>query len=210
MGINTFTRPDHGIRRATTAEAGALGRLIALAFDPIPITRWLIPCTLERERITPAYFAMLVKHAAIHGTVETTRDGAAVAVWLPSGEPNLPPIDDYDQRLAEICGAHVERFRALDTAMHAAHPTGLPHEHLMFLAVNPSRQNQGLGAALLSHRHEVLDFQRTPAYLEAASPDAQRLYERHGYTTFDAQFTPAPDCAGSMIPMWRSPRRTTP
>jgi ribosomal protein S18 acetylase RimI-like enzyme len=197
------------LRRATLADAPEAARLIAEAFDQIPITRWLVPFTVERRRIMPRYFQVFVEHAAVHGTVDVTDDLSAVAVWLPAGASQPPPIGNLDRRMAEVCGAHLDRFEALHKAMDLAHPSTPAHDHLLFLAVAPDRQRQRLGTALLRH-HERLDAQRRPAYLEASSAESARLYRRHWYTPLDAPFTPRADCDGLMFPMWRSPERSRP
>ena len=196
-------------RRASPHESGELARLIALAFDDLSVTSWLVPAREERARILFPYFRIIVEHAMAHGRVETVPDRLAVAVWLPAGDPTVPPIADYEQRRADACGRHVERFAELDEVMRANHPADPPHEHLAFLAVRPSWQSTGLGSRLLKHRHRELDTTGRPSYLEASTMSAARLYLRHGYRHIGAPFAPV-SCSASMWPVWRDPQPVVP
>jgi GNAT superfamily N-acetyltransferase len=166
------------IRLADRADAAAIAELIADAFHPLDVAHWLIPDDDERAKIFPSYFRILVDHALTHGLIHTTTDRHAAAMWLPS---DAPPPTDYDTRLTATVGPHQERFAALDAAFDAYHPANR-HQHLALLAVHPSRQNEGLGAALLGHHHHRrLDTEQTPAYLEASSARSRQLYLRHDY-----------------------------
>ena len=50
--------------------------------------------------------------------------------------------------------------------------------YIAFLAVDPSRQNQGLGSILLSHILKIADQNQCWSYLEASNPRNAKLYER--------------------------------
>ncbi|WP_238161769.1 GNAT family N-acetyltransferase [Micromonospora endolithica] len=131
-------------------------------------------------------------------------DFRAAALWIRVQDRFTPDITDYDVRLARATRDAVGRFVALDLAMHAAHPTGLPHEYLAFLAVDPRHQGQGLGSRLLRHHHAVLDADGTPAYLEATGDRNARLYARHGYQPGQPPYRAGDSPA--LRPMWRPPR----
>ncbi|MBN1173074.1 MAG: GNAT family N-acetyltransferase [Micromonosporaceae bacterium] len=201
--MNACHHPAHGIRPAVPGEAAAVAETIACAFEPLDMTGWLVPDRGDRVRIMTGFLQLTVEHALVHGTVDIIGDLFGVAVWLPS---HAPDIDGYDRRLEEACGVYADRFRALDTAMHTAHPTGRPHEYLPFIAVRRQVQTRGLGNALLDHHHTLLDLRGVPSYLEAASPDSARLYRRHGYESINNVFGPAGSDA-RLRPMWREPRR---
>ena len=65
----------------------------------------------------------------------------------------------------------------------------------------PDRQRQGIGSALLHHRHQLLDGRRHPAYLVASNERSRELYLRHGYR-LTGQPVVLPN-EGRMFPMWR-------
>ena len=56
-----------------------------------------------------------------------------------------------------------------------------PHWYLPFIGVDPVRQGQGIGAALLRPILEKCDAERLPAYLESSNPRNRPLYQRHGF-----------------------------
>jgi len=56
-----------------------------------------------------------------------------------------------------------------------------PHWYLPMIGVDPSRQGQGLGSALLAHALARCDAEHMPAYLESSNPATVPLYQRHGF-----------------------------
>jgi GNAT superfamily N-acetyltransferase len=191
--------------QASPDLTGVLSRVVAVAFEPMPVVSWLVPRVSDRWEVLPRYFRILVEYAMAQGRVDILPGNEAVAVWLPGGDPAVPVIADYERRRALACGEHADRFRQLDEAMHAHHPDSPPHEHLALLAVRPGHQGAGLGSRLLEHRHRELDREGRPAYLEASTMRSADLYERHDYRHVGAPFAPA-SCQASMWPMWRDPQ----
>ncbi len=183
---------------ADAGDLDALSQVIAKAFHDLPQSQWLIGDPGARAAVLPAYFRILAGHALAHGVVHTTTDRAAAALWLPAGPGTTGEPDDYPGLLAAVTGRWHERFLAFDATVGQHHPSHRPHEHLAILAVHPSRQNQGIGSALLHARHHQLDHgPASPAYLEAATRRAVRLYQRHGYTLTTPFHLP-----GDGPPMW--------
>ena len=192
---------------ADPADAPALSQVIADAFHDLPQSHWLVADSAIRREIFPGYFRLYVEHALASGIVYTTADRSAVALWLPAGEEDAAPPDDYDERLAAATGPWLERFLAFDATLDQNHPGGIAHHQLAFLAVSPDGQGQGIGTSLLRAHHQLLDHEmRVPAYLEAAEPRSRQLYLRHGYADrADGPFL-FPDGGPPMWPMWREPQ----
>ncbi len=189
---------------ADDADVRHAADVIARSFDHLGANRYLIPDSRQRLPIMREYFGILVEHAA-RGAGEVLLTDGAVAVWFDrTTEPAEP--DRYEQRLTEITGEHLARFHELDKLLESHHPAE-PHWHLALLAVEPARWGQGLGSALMNHTHTRLDQHGTAAFLEASSPDSQRVYRRHGYT----DMTPSAIRLGDGTPfyrMWRQPHTT--
>ncbi|WP_199537398.1 GNAT family N-acetyltransferase [Spongiactinospora gelatinilytica] len=188
------------VRLAAAAEAGPVTELIATAFARLAAVSYLVPAVAERHRVMADNFRIFVDHAVGHGRIEVVGEDAApvaAAVWFPRTVP-LPEPHDYDRRLVAACGEWTERFRVLDTLFEKHHPAE-PHHHLAFLAVHPSRQNEGLGSTLLRHHHAELGPD-VPAYLEASSARSRALYARHGYQSRDPFHLPD---GTPFWPMWR-------
>jgi GNAT superfamily N-acetyltransferase len=193
----------HEVVRAGEADIDTLAQVIAEAFFPLAVCRWLIPDGTDRRAAFPAYFRLYLEHAIEDGIVETTPSRDAAALWIPGDGPTEPP-GSYKEQLAAITGPHLDRFLAFDQQLDNHHPAGVFHEHLAILAVRPDRQGQGTGTALLDARHAVLEDQGIPAYLEASDERTRRLYLAHGYADRGGPI----DLAGKvrMYPMWRQPR----
>lgn len=194
----------HLVALAGTGDADALCQVIADAFHPLAVSQWLIPDPEARRQVFPQYFRILLEHALRHGTVHTTPDLAAAALWLPTGQQGPLPPEDYQNRRTRATGPWVDRFAILDEALEAHHPARIPHHHLAILAVRPDQQGNGLGSALLDAHHKLLDDAHMPAYLEASGPGTREVYLRHGYTDHGAAVQ-LPD-GPRMYPMWRQPR----
>jgi len=191
---------------ADEADLDTLSQVIADAFHDLPPSRWLIPDPAARRRIFPGYFRLYVEHALAHGTVHTTTDRAAAALWIPAGEHPAGPPPGYGTRLRAATSPWTGRFLAFDAALDRHHPAGIPHHHLALLAVRPGRQGQGAGTTLLDAYHQILDHTGTPAYLEAADLRTRGIYLRRGYADHGRPIR-LPD-GPLMYPMMREPADT--
>jgi GNAT superfamily N-acetyltransferase len=192
-----------GIRRATPSDTTAVADLIGDAFQQLGVSVWLVPDPVQRARILPRNFEIFVDYAVTYGTVEIAGDFQGASVWLPlDGEP-LPPPEDYDARIAAVCGEWTDRFLHLDQLFEDHHPHG-PHHHLAFMAVRPDQQRHGVGTALLEHYHQRLDADGTAAFLEASSTGSRDLYQRHGFAALGEPYA-VPNGA-LFYPMWREAR----
>jgi ribosomal protein S18 acetylase RimI-like enzyme len=78
-----------------------------------------------------------------------------------------------------------------------------PHWYLPLLGVDPTRQGQGIGSALLQHAAALCDRAGQLAYLESSNPANVPLYERHG---FEVVGTIQAGASPTFYPMVRKPR----
>jgi GNAT superfamily N-acetyltransferase len=192
--------------KAQHPDAAVLSQVIADAFFALPPSVWLIPDDAARRDIFPGYFRIYVEHAMESGTVHTTTDRAAAALWLPVSADGASPPGGYDEHLAAATGPWAGRFRAFDAALDRHHPAGRAHHHLAILAVRPDRQGQGTGSLLLRAYHDMLSCHGAPAYLEAATVRLTGLYQRHGYLLHPGAPFHLPHDGPAMWPMWREPQ----
>jgi len=199
----TAVAPRPGVVRAGPADLEVLSDLIAAAFHDLAPSRWLIADPGARRRIFSGYFGLYVAHALAAGLVHTTPGRDAVALWLPAGPGVLGPPPGQAQQLST--GPGTSRFEDFDQALEEHHPVGVYHQYLAILAVRPDCQGRGIGTTLLNTRHHDLDRDGVPAYLEASSPRARDLYQRHGYTLRPGAPFCLPGGGPPMWPMWREP-----
>jgi GNAT superfamily N-acetyltransferase len=196
--------------RAQRGDVPVLSQVIADAFHDLPPSKWLIPDDVARREIFPGYFRIYVEHALANGTVHTTPDRSAAALWLPPDPAPASWSAGYHEQLAVATGQWIERFLLFDATLERHHPAGTAHHHLALLAVRPDRQVQGTGSRLLRTYHDVLDHiddRGAPAYLEAATLRSTGLYLRHGYVLHPGAPFHLPDGGPPMWPMWREPQR---
>ena len=72
------------------------------------------------------------------------------------------------------------------------------------LGVDPPRQGEGLGSALMQPVLELCDRERVPAYLESSKERNVDFYARHGFrVTSELRLPKGP----AMWPMWRNPHQ---
>ena len=194
--------PSPQIVLAKTEDADVLSEVIAQAFHLLAPSIWLIPIAPARREIFPDYFRLFVDDAMARGTVYTTPERTAAALWLSVPETGLPTPAGYDEALALATRGWVDRFRQFDALLEKHHPAGR-HDHLAILAVHPDHQRRGLGTALLDTHHRRLDqaHQPTATYLEASDANTRELYLQHGYTDHGVPI-PLPD-GPQMFPMVR-------
>jgi GNAT superfamily N-acetyltransferase len=190
------------IRPATSADIPAVADVLAVALRETEIAHWLVPDRAARHWVYDNYFRLVTPWLVMHGTAYVVDDGAAAALWATCHGRFEPDITDYDVQLAEACGAATPRFVELDEAMHDRHPD-VAHEYLAFLGVAEERRGHGIGTALLTNHHSLLDAAASPAYLTATGLRNAALYERTGYRHRGAY----PIASGSppLYPMWRTP-----
>jgi GNAT superfamily N-acetyltransferase len=166
------------VRRAVPADRPALCVTAMRAFVDDPVMRWLYPedeVFLERggEVLRPAMTGWIAL-----GEVWCTDDGAACAMWIPPGRPDIdftvdPPAPDPP-------ADRLERFAILGPLMEA-HTPPEPHWYLQLLATHPDWQRRGLGAALMATMFERAEAEGLPCYLETETVENVAYYRRHGF-----------------------------
>jgi ribosomal protein S18 acetylase RimI-like enzyme len=167
------------IRIVDRSEAQTALGCITLAFAADPIFRYFWKRPADYLQYAPPLMMAMGERGFEHGTVTATEDFDAVAMWLPPGVeadpdtlrsvPRGPTTPEEDEVRGELRG-QMQRY----------HPKE-PHWYLWAIGVDPRRQGQGLGSALLKHTLSQCDARGDIAYLESSSPKNVPLYERHGF-----------------------------
>lgn len=187
------------VESATTAEQDAVVATLALAFATDPATRWTWPEPKAYLAAFPRFAVAFGGAAFARGTAH--RIGfAAAALWLPPGASS----DDAAIMALMMETAHEQTAAdgpRVMQAMESFHPEG-PHWYLPLIGIDPARQGEGLGGALLRHAAALSDRDGVPAYLESSNPRNVSLYRRHGFEPLgEIQFGNSP----LFTPMLRKP-----
>jgi GNAT superfamily N-acetyltransferase len=193
-------------RRNTAADRARLAGVLARAFADDPVFAALFPPTIRRrEARLQLLFRLDAARSRRRGGTWTTGDTDGAAVWFPPGRWPSRPWEDVVQTPGAMAAfgrqlAFAGRVRSVLEDHHRALPD---HWYLLYLGVDPSRQAQGLGSALLRPVLEECDRTGTPAYLEATCDRNRTLYRRHGFV--DRPPLALPEPSPPMFPMWRDP-----
>ena len=190
------------VRTADPSEQAKIIAVLTLAFSVDPPVRRLWPSATDFLRAFPGFADAFGGRAFAAGTALVTTDGAAAALWLPPGiEPDRERIGAMVEGLVPDSGASDDS--GVSSEMARYHPQE-PHWYLPLLGVDPARQGQGLGSALLKHALARCDAEGLPAYLESSNIKNVPLYERHG---FEVLGVIEPGDFPPLYPMLRAARR---
>ena len=186
---------------SSTKERERTISTIVAAFINDPVVRWALPDVHQYISVFPSFADAFGGRAFEYGSAREVSDHAAVALWLP---PGIEPDGESMGRIIEESARPelLDDLFGFVEKQEEMHPSEA-HWYLPLMGVDPVRQGQGLGSALLSDAAAMADEARIGCYLEATSASNRRLYERHGFVvTGEIQHGSSPVMYG----MWREPR----
>jgi len=169
----------------TRTAASLLGR--AFATDPAFV--WVLPEASSRVAKLTWLCERLIRLTQLSGGRVDIVDEppSAVALWVPFDRPYDEPLGLlfrsglFATPLVLGVGA-VRRLLIMGgptKELHRAHAP-IPHDYLLQLAVDPSKQGGGLGSALLKRGLEHAAQGGRGVWLETNNPRNVAFYERHG------------------------------
>lgn len=188
------------VKVMAAADEDSAVDIITLAFAADPMARWTWPQARQYLAAIPQMTRAFGGKAFSSGSAFYTDDHAGTALWLP---PGVRPDED---ELDAVIERTVERARSVEAApifeqMAAYHPAE-PHWYLAMIGVDPARQGQGHGNALMACALAQCDRDQAPAYLESSNPRNIPFYQRHGFEPLGAiQVGSSPN----LVPMLRRP-----
>lgn len=188
-------------RKSNRSESAQVLAGLTLAFTADPFVRWLYPEPENFLNAFPRVADLFGGNAFDHGTAYRNEDCTASVLWLAPGvhleEEQLAAW--FEETVAPE--KHEALFKTFEL-MDSYHPHD-PCWHLAFIAVDPARQGQGLGSALLEESLKQCDLDGRPVYLESTNPANLSLYKRYGFEEIGVIDTKQ---APPLFPMLRSPR----
>ena len=153
--------------------------VLTLAFSSDPMARWSQPDPLKYLEHFPSLVQAFGGNAFAENSGFVADSFAGAALWLPPG------VGPDEEGLMAIVNATApeeiknDLFGVFDQ-MDKFHPKE-PHWYLPLIGVDPARQGNGVGSALMKRALELCDTDGTIAYLESSNPKNIPLYERHGF-----------------------------
>ncbi|MBL8923231.1 MAG: GNAT family N-acetyltransferase [Myxococcaceae bacterium] len=169
------------------AAASLLGR--AFARDPAFV--WVLPDEATRAAKLTWLASRLLRLVRQSGGRVDSSDAApsAVALWLPIDGPFEESLWRYLRAglwaAPLVLGARaIQRLRVVEGPTTELHRTlaPTPHDYLLQLAVDPSRQGGGVGSALLHEGLARAAAGGRGVWLETTNPRNVPFYERAGLT----------------------------
>jgi GNAT superfamily N-acetyltransferase len=193
------------VRLASIEDRDLLARIGAEGFALDPVLTWVFQEEATRAARLLDLFGGLVDDFLPGRGVVHLADAACAAFWRePSFESLVTAADRVEAAgddAPDLDPGEMERLAILSAAMEANHPHE-PHWYLNVVSTLPSRQGQGLGAAVLRPILGRADAERVPCYLESTNPRNRTLYRRNGFE--DRDEIPL-DGGPSLLAMWREP-----
>ncbi len=193
------------VRLATIGEIPDLAAVLARAFARDPFYLYLAGDAPERTQRMRDGWAGILRYGSAHlSQTYTTDDHAGVALWLPPGYRGPPLLDSLRQMPALARLAGWRRLRTVGDAVasleeHRHRHVPAPHFYLSAIGVDPDRQGQGIGTALMEPILERSDREGLPAYLETAVARNVLLYERLGFDVVEEMDLPRTDIHGWLM-----------
>ncbi|MGH2783521.1 MAG: GNAT family N-acetyltransferase [Thermoleophilaceae bacterium] len=198
------------MRRARVDEIPELARVLQRAFARDPYFSYLTNDAPERNQRMRDHWDAILRYASARLSQTYTTDAHdGVALWHPPGYTSPPFLDGFRllPSMARLTGWGRLRdvSRALAALEHRREEHApKPHFYLSALGVEPDRQGEGVGTALMKPALDRCDSDGLAAYLETATGRNVLLYERVGFAVVEELTLPGTDIHGWL--MLRTPR----
>jgi len=189
------------VSRATQDNLAAVLETLTLAFGSDPVVRWVYPEDAPFRHYFPRFAKAFGGKSLALGTAFVSEEITGAALWLPA---ETEPDEDAMMAIMEeaVSAERLEEIGTYFEMLEPYHP-GEPFWYLALLGVDPARQGEGVGSAILGESLRLVDAQHRPAYLEATCERNAALYRRHGFEQMG--LVEQPGCP-PLIPMVRPAR----
>ena len=185
------------ITRLNPALKKQSAQVTARAFFDYPMMQFYFPDVKRRERYLAWYMGKIQNCGLRFGDVYAAPDLAGTACFLPPDHTRLSFMDYMRNGflLAPVVWGLRDYARVMECeeAVEKVHEEILqdrPHYYLWWLAVDPPRQNQGIGTALMEPGFAKADAEKLPVYLETHAEKNVSYYQKRGFTLARAAEVP--------------------
>lgn len=174
--------------RMTGDQIATSAQVLARAFMDDPLMKYWMPDDTHRSKALPWFMGVATKFGYKRGEVETTAGTVeGNAVWLPPGATHVPPIQMVMAGMYaapfKLGWSNFMRFLGTVDLFEKLQQESTPEDHwyLMVLGVDPPRQGQGVGSALMQPVLARADAAHLPCYLETQKEINVKLYRKYGF-----------------------------
>ncbi len=186
----------YSVVRLDRARIGAAATVAARAFENDPMFTYIFPDPAHRQHLLRRFMVTALRYGTLFGEVYTTPDNAGSALWLTPDQPGITTGRMIRAGMAVLpitiglpAFRRFLRFVSYGDRVHAQLMRE-PHWYLLNLAVDPARQRQRIGSALLEPVLARADRHQQPCYLETNNPDNLVFYANHGFAEAHAGQVP--------------------
>ena len=205
----TLTSRDE-IVRLEAAQHQRARTALARAFFDYELMVYAAPDARRRKSGVTALYGAVLNDCFRWGEVYVTRDGTGAACWLPPEAAQMSFMRQIRSGMLQLpfrfglaAFNRLLAYDAMTEKLHHEHASA-PHWYLSVIGVEPERQGQGVGGALMQPILVRADAENIACYLETHREPNVRLYERHGF-----EVVCRADVPGHRVPviaMLRKPR----
>lgn len=175
------------IRKVGHDDLDDMTRVVARAYDKDPFINWMAFQDEKRTERIETFFKVSTEHYTLqYGHVFATEDLCGVAMWYPP-EPHDcwkgSTLKDlrFLHKWISVCGVRQFLSRMLGYGVVKKHHVKEIHYYLNVIAVDPARQGNGIGSHLIQHGLRMCNEKRLPAYLECATEENVRFYQKNDF-----------------------------
>lgn len=175
------------VRPVRAQDVDPLAVALARAFEDDPVTRWVYAAAARRPKWSERFFGWQLRRLLPQDVSWTTEAGdGGAALWALPGrwrESGRETVGLLRLTLPGVLPRLPRVLRGLGQ-VELRHPAER-HLYLAVLGVEPDRQGQGVGSALIRPGLDLCDRERLPAYLETGKEANLAFYGRHGFAVVD-------------------------
>lgn len=173
------------IRLATRERVPAVAAMLARAFADDPMIQVSL-APEDRDERARRFFTLLDEEWADLGVLWEAGDAAGAAAWIPPEQHDA--LADQNAALRDAFHALSPDGGVLHDALWDWVESKIPDEPVWFLdqiGVDPTRQGEGIGGALIELGLGWARRDGTPAFLETGIARNVAYYERFGFRLVD-------------------------
>jgi ribosomal protein S18 acetylase RimI-like enzyme len=168
-------------------QAKKVGQSMAKAFLHEGNFIYMIPNEKKRQEALSWFFGDFVCRLGLkYGKVYLTADGSGGSIWMDPGN-KVKPMGAIQAGMLSMpfhfgwrsFMRSTKLNSAIEKIRHQVIP--VPHYYLMAIGVDPSKQGEGLGKALMQPGLSEADTHKKPCYLETFSEKKLRFYQNFGF-----------------------------